>query len=283
MSPSQHRHVKARKTSKVHVAPTAVDMQKQENYQIYMSANPFGIYIDKKCMQGLPIMAGNPRNQVLLIAAMILLLLYTSIITIQPAAAVFNAVPSTNPAPSPKVALTFDDGPSPLYTPKLLDGLAERKVKATFFVTGQNAEMYPEIIRRIQEEGHLIGNHTYSHLQLNAGNREKFKEELVKTGEILRNITGVEVLYVRPPYGSWDKSLEKELNLFPVLWNIDPLDWCTSNPANIVNRVLPYVEENAVILLHDGYDSTVTAALQIVDELLEKGYELVTVENILFD
>ena len=156
-------------------------------------------------------------------------------------------------------------------------------MKATFFVTGQNAEKYPEIIRRIQEEGHLIGNHTYSHLQLNANNREKFKEELVKTGEILRTITGVEVLFVRPPYGSWDKSLEKELNLFPVLWNIDPLDWCTSNPNRIVNRVLPYVEEDTIILLHDSYDSTVTAALQIVDELLEKGYELVTVENILFD
>ena len=182
-----------------------------------------------------------------------------------------------------KVALTFDDGPSAVYTPQLLDGLAKRGVKVTFFITGENAAEHPEIVKRIYEEGHLIGNHTYSHLQLSQSNREVFKKELVKTNTVIQKITGEEVVYVRPPYGSWDKTLEKELNLFPVLWTIDPLDWCTDNAASVVQKVVPKVKENSVILLHDEYASTVTAALQIVDDLLEKGYEFVTVEEILFD
>ncbi len=94
---------------------------------------------------------------------------------------------------------------------------------------GEHARLHPDIIRRMQAEGHIIGNHTYSHIQLTKNNREKFKEELIKTNEILKEITGEEVQYVRPPYGSWDKSFEKELNVFPVLWTVDPLDWCSKN------------------------------------------------------
>ncbi len=182
-----------------------------------------------------------------------------------------------------KVALTFDDGPDPSHTALLLDGLAKRQIKASFFITGKNAESYPELVKRMHEEGHLIGNHTYSHLQLNRSNRELFKEELVKTNDIIKEITGEEVVYVRPPYGSWDKSFEEELNMFPVLWTIDPLDWCTGDAACVINKVVPKVKENAIILLHDEYDSSVTAALQIVDELKKQGYEFVTVDEILFD
>lgn len=182
-----------------------------------------------------------------------------------------------------KVALTFDDGPHPYYTEQLLDGLKERGVHATFFVTGEHAELHPEVIARMQEEGHLIGNHTYSHMQLSSSNREAFKEELVKTNEIIYQITGEEITYVRPPYGSWDKKFESELNMFPVLWTIDPLDWCSSNVASITNKVVSKVKENDIILMHDEYKSTVTAALQVIDHLKAEGYEFVTVEEILFD
>ena len=182
-----------------------------------------------------------------------------------------------------KIALTFDDGPHPKYTEQLLDGLKERNVVATFFVTGENAENYPEIIRREQEEGHLIGNHTYSHIQLTQDNREQFKAELMKTNTIIEEITGQGVTYVRPPYGSWDKTFEKELNMIPVLWSIDPLDWCCDDAACVVRKVESAAEENAIILLHDSYPSTVTAALQIVDDLQKQGYVFVTVEEILFD
>ena len=182
-----------------------------------------------------------------------------------------------------KIAITFDDGPHPSYTEQLLDGLKERGVHATFFVTGEHAGLHPEIIKRMQNEGHLIGNHTYSHIQLTNGNRQTYKEELIQTNEIISQITGKEVLFVRPPYGSWDKSLEKDLNMFPVLWNIDPLDWCSDNVSCIVTKVCSKAGENDIILMHDCYDSSVTAALQIVDDLTAQGYEFVTVDEILFD
>ncbi len=182
-----------------------------------------------------------------------------------------------------KIAITFDDGPHPKYTAELLDGLKERGVVVTFFMTGENAEANRELVKRAYEEGHLIGNHTYSHIQLTAGNREKFREELIKTNGILKEITGEEVQYVRPPYGSWDKSFEKELNMFPVLWNVDPLDWCSSNVSCIVQKIVSKAEEDDIILMHDYYETSVEAALQAIDILLEEGYTFVTVEEILFD
>ena len=182
-----------------------------------------------------------------------------------------------------KIAITFDDGPHPSYTEQLLDGLKERGVHATFFVTGEHAKLHPDIIKRMHEEGHLIGNHTYSHIQLTAKNREKFKQELIDTNAVIQEITGEEVEYVRPPYGSWDKSFEKELNMFPVLWTVDPMDWCSSNVSCITKKILDKAEENDIILMHDYFDTSVTAALKAIDELQEEGYTFVTVEEILFD
>lgn len=182
-----------------------------------------------------------------------------------------------------KIALTFDDGPHPYYTEQLLDGLKERDVAVTFFVTGEHATLHPDVILRMKEEGHLIGNHTYSHMQLDAGNREIFKEELLQTSQVIKEITGEEVGYVRPPYGTWDKTLEEELNMFPVLWNVDPLDWCSEDVAGIVNRVVAKAQDGDIVLMHDYYATSVTAALAIVDRLEEKGFVFVTVDEIMFD
>ena len=182
-----------------------------------------------------------------------------------------------------KIALTFDDGPHPVYTKILLDGLAERGAKASFFVTGENAEKYPELILRMQKEGHLIGNHTYSHIQLTSNNREAFRQELISTNEVLKEITGAETIFVRPPYGSWDKGFEQELNMFPVLWNIDPLDWCSHNAECIAAKVVENAGDGDIILMHDYYDTSVTAALEVVDVLQKRGFQFVTVEEILFD
>ncbi|MDD6490673.1 MAG: polysaccharide deacetylase family protein [Firmicutes bacterium] len=184
---------------------------------------------------------------------------------------------------SKKIALTFDDGPHPYYTEQLLKGLKERNVKVTFFITGQNVEAYPEIVREIYEDGHLIGNHTYYHTQLTSQNEDAFKQELIKTNEIIKKVTGEDTIYVRPPYGSWNKEFEKELNMFPVLWTIDPLDWCSSNVSCIVRNVCSKAGENDIILMHDQYKTTVTAALEVVDELTKEGYEFVTVDELMFD
>ena len=182
-----------------------------------------------------------------------------------------------------KIALTFDDGPHPTYTEQLLEGLKERGVVATFFVTGEHAKLHPDVIKRMQEEGHLIGNHTYSHMQLTSCNAEKFKEELVATNEVIEEITEEDVLYVRPPYGCWDKSMEAELNMIPVLWTIDPLDWRSNDANRVADKIINAAGENEIILMHDYYESSVTAALKVVDELQAQGYEFVTVEEILFE
>ena len=182
-----------------------------------------------------------------------------------------------------KIALTFDDGPHPYYTEQLLKGLREREVKVTFFITGQNVEKYPEIVKEMYGDGHLIGNHTYYHTQLTSRNAEDFKKELIMTNEAIKSVTGEETIFVRPPYGSWNKKFEEELNMFPVLWTVDPLDWCSDDVSCIVRSVTTKVEENDIVLMHDQYKTTVTAALKIVDELKAQGYEFVTVDELLFD
>lgn len=179
-----------------------------------------------------------------------------------------------------KVALTFDDGPHPVYTLKLLDGLAQRNVKATFFIIGESAERYPEVIKRIHDEGHLIGNHTYSHVQLTCISTAKAVEEIRKTNEILSSITGEDVNYIRPPYGKYSNALAKNSNLVPILWTVDPRDWSVLNTNSVVSHVIKKVGENDVILLHDIFDTSVEAALQIIDILLEQGYTFVTVDEL---
>ncbi len=146
---------------------------------------------------------------------------------------------------------------------------------------------FPEVFKicviTLTQAGHLIGNHTYSHTQLTSRNQEKFKEEIIKTNEVIKEVTGEDTIFVRPPYGSWNKEFEKELNMFPVLWTIDPLDWCSSDVSCIVKNVCTKIEENDIILMHDQYKSTITAALKIVDELQNEGYEFVTVDELMFD
>ncbi len=180
-----------------------------------------------------------------------------------------------------KIALTFDDGPHPIYTSKLLDGLRERGIVATFFVTGANASLYPELVQQMQEDGHIVGNHTYHHVQLSKVGENVFLMELKETNRVLEEILGEEVEYVRPPFGEWNKSIEQEIDMFPVLWDIDPLDWCTGNAGKVAKEVINKAEENRIILLHDEYETTIAATFQIIDTLIEKGYQFVTVEEIL--
>ncbi len=182
-----------------------------------------------------------------------------------------------------KIAITFDDGPDENYTQLLLDGLQKRSVKATFFVMGKKAQEYPEIVRRMSDEGHLVGNHTYTHMQLARGKEDIFRQELQKTSQVIEEITGESPLFVRPPFGTWDRKFENELNMFPVLWTIDPLDWCSDDADCVARNVIARAKENDIILMHDQYKSSVTAAFMIIDELQSQGYEFVTVDEILFD
>lgn len=182
-----------------------------------------------------------------------------------------------------KIALTFDDGPSHSCTGRLLDGLLERDVKATFFLIGENAKENPKLVKRIYDEGHLIGNHTYTHVEITKISDEEAKIELEKTDHVISSITGEHVQYMRPPFGAWQKELENELNVLPVLWTVDPLDWTTENVDEIVNKVVTETEENDIILLHDCCDSSVDAAFQIIDILKKEGFEFVTVDELMIN
>ena len=184
---------------------------------------------------------------------------------------------------SPKIAITFDDGPSGSWTPMLLDGLKERGVKGTFFLIGGNVEKYPEVVKRLHEEGHLIGNHTFHHVEITKLSEEEASREILDTNEAIRKITGEEVEYMRPPFGAWRKNLELKMPVLPVMWTVDPLDWTTENTDDIVNRVVTEIEENDIILLHDCYKSSVEAALRIVDILQKEGFEFVTVDELLMN
>ena len=190
---------------------------------------------------------------------------------------------SATPVEAPKIALTFDDGPSAVWTPALLDGLKERGVKATFFLIGENADKNPEIVKRMAEEGHLIGNHTYHHVELIKVSENEARLELADSSAVIVRITGKEPEYMRPPFGTWQRKLEQDIQMLPVLWTIDPLDWTTENQDEIVNKVVTEAEENDIILLHDCYKSSVEAGLRIVDILQEEGFVFVTVDELLLN
>ncbi len=181
----------------------------------------------------------------------------------------------------PKVALTFDDGPHPEYTPKLLDALKERGVKATFFLIGKNAKVHPEIVKRIADEGHVIGNHTMNHVEITKMADADAFLELDENRKLLEGITGMPVEYMRPPFGAWQKSLENKVNALPVLWSVDPLDWTTENTEEVVRRVIEEVEEDDIILLHDYYESSVEATIRIVDILQAEGYDFVPIDELI--
>lgn len=182
-----------------------------------------------------------------------------------------------------KIALTFDDGPHPVCTPQMLELLEKYRVPATFFVLGQQAEEYPELVKAISEGGHLIGNHTFHHVQITSLPAEQACEEILKTSRLVEELTGTGTEYVRPPFGIWTEELEERLDLIPVMWSIDTLDWTTENVDWIVERTVKQAEDNGIILMHDSYESTLQAVSRIIPLLEAGGYEFVTVDQVIMD
>lgn len=182
-----------------------------------------------------------------------------------------------------KVAITFDDGPNPDYTEMLLEGLKEREVTATFFLLGREAEKYPEIVKDIHDAGHLIGTHSYEHVNLCNLTDAAAVEQVDKTNQVIHELTGEYPQYIRPPFGCWKDNLDYKTTMIEILWDVDPKDWATDNSAVITQRVIDKVEENDIILLHDASESSVKAAFQIIDTLKEEGYVFVTVEELVLD
>ncbi len=187
------------------------------------------------------------------------------------------------------VALTFDDGPHPEYTPEILDILDEFGVKATFFVVGENAAQYPEIVKRIIDSGHEIGNHTWSHKGMSGITREQAEREILNTHIFLKETFNYSPVLFRPPGGgefSTARSVAEEMGYKYVLWawRTDSKDWSGVDAQTISQTVLSTVGEGDIVLLHDyvsGKSSTPKALRQIIPALLEQGYSLDTVSCLL--
>lgn len=189
------------------------------------------------------------------------------------------------------IALTFDDGPYPPYTQKLLQVLAEKHVHATFFMVGENAVRHPELVKMVQAQGQLIALHAGYHKDLLKLPHEEVVQNIAFGKQTLENITGTKMHYMRPPHGFKDWFVISAINaagLEVVNWNVIPRDWTNPGAQIIANRVLENAQPGAIVLLHDGdspkllapRDQTIEAVGIIIDKLRAEGYEFVTIDEI---
>ena len=180
----------------------------------------------------------------------------------------------------PVVALTFDDGPSSTITPLLVEALKERDVPATFFMLGANAAALPEVVRQVAEAGNQIGSHTYDHEgYLTKLDDKALAAQINDTVKVLRHITGEDPRFLRPPYGAMDKATAGKIGWPMMLWTVDPRDWDTRDAQKVYEAVMNNVTDGSVILMHDIYESTLDAAIMVVDELKARGWRFVTLDE----
>lgn len=182
------------------------------------------------------------------------------------------------------IALTFDDGPNPKYTPQVLKILQQNEIRATFFLIGQRAQKYPELVKQINLAGHEIGNHTYSHVMLTKIKSTKIKQEVEKTRDIVYGVTGQNTYLFRPPWGVFDGRSLAELAMRKfdaVLWSVDSRDWSRPGVAVIKKNILSTVRNGSIILCHDDHDQIVAALPDIIKNLKEQGYQFVTVPELM--
>ncbi|MBR2490172.1 MAG: polysaccharide deacetylase family protein [Ruminiclostridium sp.] len=178
------------------------------------------------------------------------------------------------------VALTFDDGPWPGTTDQLLDGLARRGVKATFFLIGNQVESQTDTLRRMAEAGHQIGLHTWDHVQLDGLSQWETQDQLDRCRQVLTHLLGPVDLMVRPPYGFVDENLKAWADAPILCWDVDTLDWQDQNPDRIVQTILDQTRDGSIILMHDIFSTSVEAALAAVDALMAEGFRFVTLEEL---
>ncbi len=192
------------------------------------------------------------------------------------------------------VALTFDDGPSPVWTPQILDELNKAGIKATFFMLGDHAEKYPAVAQRVAKEGHEIGNHTYDHHVLIYYKPEELKDEINHAERVIKNVTGVTPKYFRPPK-AWLTQKEKviidQMGYKVILWSLNSKDWVRFDDKYIIRYILHNIRPGDILLFHDsggtftseGGDrsETVRAIGRLVEKLRERGYRFVTISELL--
>jgi peptidoglycan/xylan/chitin deacetylase (PgdA/CDA1 family) len=190
-----------------------------------------------------------------------------------------------------RIALTFDDGPNSRYTKKILDILKSHRLKVAFFLLGKNVEYYPHLALRIKEEGHLIGNHTYSHKHAKRLKTKSIISQIKIAEDVYKRLLGLKPKFFRPPYGEYDKRLERVIKKFGyrlVLWDACADDWKNFPPEVIADRIISQAKDGAVILLHDGASirhgesriNTVKALPLIIKRLKEEGFRIVRLDKL---
>jgi peptidoglycan/xylan/chitin deacetylase (PgdA/CDA1 family) len=189
----------------------------------------------------------------------------------------------------PEVALTFDDGPNPPYTSRVLTILQRYRITATFFDVGSRVQAYPELVRQEYVNGHSVGNHTWGHANLSQLSEPSIIWQLTTDEDIIKHIIGVRPTFFRPPYGAFNALTLKNINdfgLISVLWNVDPIDWSRPGVNTIVERVLNQTRDGSMILLHDGggdRSQTVAALPIIIKSLQQRGFRFVSLQQLIAD
>ncbi|GGF78223.1 hypothetical protein GCM10007301_42760 [Azorhizobium oxalatiphilum] len=185
----------------------------------------------------------------------------------------------------PYIAITFDDGPNPETTPKLLKMLEARGIKATFFMLGSNAVANPDVVRAVAAAGHEIGNHSWNHPQLPKLTEAAVDKQIEDTNAAIQNVIGKKPIYLRPPYGAMTPALqrhvEQKYGMSLIYWSVDPLDWKIRDAESIYNQITTHVRPGSIILAHDIHATTVSAMPRVLDALIAKGYKFVTVSELI--
>jgi peptidoglycan/xylan/chitin deacetylase (PgdA/CDA1 family) len=178
------------------------------------------------------------------------------------------------------MVLTFDDGPDPRYTPHILDTLAEYDVRAMFFVCGEMAVDNQDLLARMADDGHVVGNHTWTHPLLTRLKRSQIRSEMKRTSDVIENAYGERPLWFRAPYGAWNRAafqLGAEMGMEPLAWTVDTLDWTTPGTRTIVDRVEDGAAPGVVVLSHDAggnRSQSVRALRRYLPRLLDSGYHI---------
>lgn len=194
------------------------------------------------------------------------------------------------PGKEKKVALTFDDGPDTVYTPQIMDVLKKYNVKATFFLIGNRAQLFPDIVKRMVREGHVVGNHSMNHANIAKLNKEKTYQEIKQAEDALYKIIGYRTFLFRSPYGSLNAEQVKQIgdyNYKIIAWNVDSLDWKSLSAEQVQYNILENAKEGSIILQHssgsveEDLTGSVAALPEVIKILKKEGYKFVTIPELL--
>lgn len=202
-----------------------------------------------------------------------------------PAGSTRAYVVNQGPGFAKRVALTFDDGPSPGVTDKVLAELDRRRLKATFFMIGKKAELYPALAAEVAAAGHEVANHSYTHPALSRLPTDRVEYEIFKAQDVIAQATGRQPVWFRPPYGAFrpadQGAIPRAKSLGIAMWSVDPRDWAKPGSQAIVQRVTSHARPGSIILLHDLHDQTAQATGDLLDRLLDQSFNLTTMTQLL--